>query len=341
MHRPPHRSARYHESVSTRWSDFPRTAPYPERIADDPPFVPARHLALERPSHCLTLTELGYDPTSLDVPAAVAATSCFRVLSDEGVEALHHVCKQLEPFATSNPRVARNVRGGVYRSRFLRELALSPLITAHMSELLGTPLAPHGMPHQLAHLNFQPLTPGANVDKWHWDTLQVDYVMFVSDPNAVEGGEFQYFHGTREEMAALRERGDAVPVDRVIAPRMPGAGYAVLMQGEHVVHQARGIAAGERITLVNGYTYLDPGSRDYTAIGQLMHADPAAVVTAEYARHMALRCRARLAAAIDRPDFEADAQSQADSLRRARRELDAAIEQLESIEQEDMRHFGD
>jgi len=34
---------------------------------------------------------------------------------------------------------------------------------------------------------------GYGIDKWHYDTLQVDYVMFVTDPNEVEGGEFQYF----------------------------------------------------------------------------------------------------------------------------------------------------
>ena len=122
---------------------------------------------------------------------------------------------------------------------------------------------------------------------------------------------------------------------------MPGPGFAVLMQGDHVVHQARGIKEGERITLVNGYTYLDPAARDYTAIGQLVHADPERTVLAEYARHMALRCRSMLSDCIERPDFELDAEQQAQRLRRARFELDDAIAQLESLRDEDMRHFGD
>lgn len=321
---------------------FPIEGPYAEFIKDEPDFDPSVHLALEHPESSLSLADLGYQASTVDNAVTdVAATSCFRVLSNEGVEALYHVCKQLEQFTTSNPRVARNVRGGVYRSRFLRDLALSPEVTAHMSELLKTPLAPHGMPHQLAHLNFQPLTPGENVDKWHWDTLQVDYVMFVTDPNAVEGGEFQYFNGTREELAELHAQGHPVPADRIIAPKLPGPGYAVLMQGDHVVHQARGITGGERITLVNGYTYLDSHARDYSALGQLAHADPELTVSAEYARHMALRCHAQLSDAIQRPNFTLDAQSQAKQLRRARQELDDAIMQLESLEKETMRHFGD
>ena len=322
-------------------SQYPTNSPYSESIADDPVFNPAVHLALGQPDRSLSLTDLGYTAQPVGVPTSVAATSCFQILSDEGVAAMYHVCKQLEPFATSNPRIARNVRGGVYRSNFLRDFSASIDVTNHLSELMQTELAPHGMPHQQAHLNFQPFTPSENVDKWHWDTLQVDYVMFVTNPNEVEGGEFQYFNGTRDEMVALRERGESVPTDRISVPEIPGAGYAVLMQGDQVVHQARGIEAGERITLVNGYTYLDSAAKDFCAIGQLVHADPEATVVAEYARHMAIRCESRLHNCIVEPDFNGDAQSQATLLRQARIELDHAIEQLESLTKEELQHFGD
>lgn len=320
---------------------FPRHPPYCERISDDPVFEPAVHLALERPEKLSTLQDFGYEESKRSVPSPIAATSPFRILSDEGVEAMYHVCKQLETFATSNPRVARNVRGGVYRSNFLRDFALSEEVAQHMSELLQTPLSPHGMPHQLAHLNFQPLTPGENVDKWHWDTLQVDFVMFVTDPNNVEGGEFQYFNGTREDMTQLRARAEPVPAERIIAPTFPGPGYAVLMQGENVVHQARGITDGERITLVNGYTYLDAAARDYSALGQLLHADPENIVLAEYARHMALRCHSLLNPCIEQPGFDADKHTLVDQLSRARMELDQAISQLASLQPEEMHHFGE
>lgn len=76
------------------------------------------------------------------------------------MQASFHGRKQSEPFVASNLRVARNVRGGVYRSVFLRYLALSPDVSPRLSELLQTPLTPHGIPHQLAHLHFQPLMPG-------------------------------------------------------------------------------------------------------------------------------------------------------------------------------------
>lgn len=320
----------------------PSTSPKLEQIKDDPVFDPARHLALEQPEYTLSLADLGYgDEIAGTTPTSVAATACFRVLSDEGVAAMYHVCKQLEAFTTSNPRIARNTRGGVYQSNFLRDFSLCPEYAEHLSGIMQSPLLPHAMGHQIAHLNYQPLTVGDSVDKWHYDTLQVDTVMFVTDPKSVEGGEFQYFKGTRDEMAALHQAGQGFPADRIHSPDMPGPGYAVLMQGNYVVHQACGLRKeGERITLVNGFSYADQSTPDYTALGQLFHADPAPVASAEYARHVALRCCRDLEQCINRPDFEASAAEQSRRLAKVRAELDAAIQQLDNAEGEQMRHFG-
>jgi len=322
---------------------FPQTAPDYEPIADDPAFDPAVHLALEQPERVYTLADFGYGEEVVGTtPTEIAATDCFRVLSDEGVAAMQHVCRQLEAFTTSNPRIQRNVRGGAYRSRFLRDFSLDPSVAEHFSAIMQTRLLPLPMPHQLAHLNYQPQTVGENVDKWHYDTLQVDTVMFVTDPTQLAGGEFQYFRGTRDEMAQLHQAGQSIPAERVIAPAMPGPGYVVLMQGNYVVHQAKGLReAGERITLVNGYTYADLDTPDYTAVGQLVHADPPAVVAAEYARHIGLRCVRKLESVINTPAFQLNPRQQAAYLQSIRHELDSAIQHLENAETEAMRHFGD
>lgn len=322
---------------------FPESLPNFAPIADDPVFDPAVHLALGKPEHTYLLDELGYQPSQLTeaTDSAVAATDCFRILSDEGVAAMYHVCKQLEAHTTSNARISRNTRGGVYRSRFIRDLSLSPEITEHLGALLQSPLLPHAMGHQLAHLNYQPLTVGENVDKWHYDTLQVDYVMFVTDPNVVDGGEFQYFRGTRDEMKELHTAGKTIPPERVIAPPIPGAGYAVLMQGNYVVHQARGLQSpGERITFVNGYSFADPAISDFTAFKQLKIVDPAETVYAEYARHMAYRSAQHLQTCINRP-YYGDNDATLAQLQLARAELDLAIDALQDEEDEAIKHFGD
>ena len=102
------------------------------------------------------------------------------------------VARQLEEFTTSNARIARNVRGGVYLSKFLRDLCQCPELTAALSDICGIPVLPHTLPYQLGHLNYNSLEVGENVDKWHVDTLRIDFVMFATDPKLVDGGEFEY-----------------------------------------------------------------------------------------------------------------------------------------------------
>lgn len=322
---------------------FPETSPEFEQIADDPVFNPAIHLALEAPEQILTLSDLGYgEELAGTTPTDIAATTCFRILSEEGAAAMYHVCKQLEVFTTSNPRISRCTRGGVYRSQFMREFCLSKDVTDHLSDIMQTPLLPHAMPHQLGHLNYQPLTVGENIDKWHYDTLQADYVMFVTDPNDVEGGEFQYFKGTRDEMAELKASGQPFPEDRIIAPDLPGAGYAVLIQGNYVVHQAKALLSeGERITLVNGYSYADINIPDYTALDQLVYADPEKLSCAEYTRSLALRCAQQLQPLVNTPNYSLEAAQRIDLLKQARDELNQAIDTLQSYPAQGMRHFGD
>lgn len=326
-----------------RLAHFPDKSPYTEALSDEPKFDPAIHLALETPSRIITMEDLGYDDAIIASSGTnVAATSCFRVLSDAGVEAMYHVCRQLEAYTTSNPRIERNVRGGVYRSKFLRDFSLSQDVAVHLSGIMGTPLMPISIGHQLAHLNFPPTNIGQNVDKWHYDTLQVDTVMFVTDPNAIKGGEFQYFHGTRDEMAQLKECKEQIPSDRIIAPDLPGAGYAVLMQGNYVVHQAKALQQeGERITLVNGYSYADINIRDYTAVDQLLFVEPEGIVGAEYVRHVALRCARHMEKLVNRPDYSLTLDQQAARLEALRTEIDVAISELENAKDGEMRHFGD
>ena len=318
-------------------------SPYVEMIADDPVFAPSVHLALEKPEYTLSLADLGYgDEIKGTTPTQVAATACFRVLSDEGVKAMYHVCKQLEAFTTSNARIDRNTRGGIYRSKFLRDFSRCPELSAHLSEIMQTELLPLTIGHNMAHLNYQPLTVGKNVDKWHIDTLQVDTVMFVTDPNEVKGGEFQYFKGTRDEMARLKASGEVIPTDKIIAPAMPGAGYAVLQQGNYVVHQASALQEeGERITLVNGFSYADMDTPDYTAVDQLVHADPEGIVAAEYSHHVALRAARRLQNLSNQPDFSLSLEQQAAKLREVQAELEQAIHQLENARGSELHHFGD
>ena len=312
-------------------------------LKDEPEFNPSIHLQLEEPTEIISLREFGYSEEDLkDCPSNFGATNIFRILSDEGAACLYEVCKQLEAFTTSNPRIQRNTRGAVYRSKFLRDLCLSPDITELLSRVCGLDLLPHTIPHQLGHLNYAPKEVGENVDKWHVDTLRYDYVMFVTDPKKNEGGAFQYFKGTKAEIAELKERGAPLPAEKVISPEMPGPGYAIMQQGNMVVHQAKGLTApGERITMVNGYIPRNPNYPDYTRYDQLTFADPSHVVTTEYSRHIAMHGQRLLEESIITGGFSEDKEAYAEKLRQAAEMLTSAADQISNSDAATMEHFGD
>lgn len=323
---------------------FPSIAPegYPA-LMKEPEFDPSRHLALERPEKIVTLSDLGYGEDEIaGCPTELGITSVFRVLSDEGAACLLEVARNLAPYARTIERVPRMVRGGTYQSKFLRDLCLCPEITEMISELCGAPMLPHTIPHQLGHLNYNPLTVGQNVDKWHTDTLRVDYVMFVTDPNGIEGGEFEYFHGTRHEMKELTDAGKLPPLERSIAPELPGPGYAVLQQGNKVVHRAKALTAeGERITMVNGYVPGEIGFPDFTRFDQLSLADPEHVCATEYARHVAWMGGEMLRDQIERPAFNSDRDAIAGNLEAVAATLAHAAEEIRKAGTAKMEHFGD
>ena len=84
-------------------------------------------------------------------------------------------------------------------------------MTEHLCSIYSVDVAPHPITSQLGHLNFAPAEIGAAVDKWHHDTLALDYVMMVADPQVLDGGDFEYFVGTKAEVAALADRGERPP----------------------------------------------------------------------------------------------------------------------------------
>ena len=330
--------------ILARQLEFPAAQPdgFPV-LADEPPFEPAHHLALEAPREIRSLRDLGYGADICHAsPTQLAVTSAFRLLSEEGVACLQQVAEELKPSIRSLERISRMVRGGAYQSRFLRDLCLSPDVADFISGLCEAPMAPHTIPHQLGHLNYNPEQTGENVDKWHVDTLRVDYVLFVTDPAGVQGGEFQYFDGTKEEVAALKVEGQALPANRVISPDVPGAGWAVLQQGNHVVHRARGLEApGERVTMVNGYVPLDMAHPDFTRYDQLFLADPAHVSTTEYRRHVAWMARERLQHMISNAPFADDREAAARELEEVAGLLGEAAAGIRAAGSARMEHFGD
>ena len=314
-------------------------------LANEPYFDPNKDLQLEKPAKITLLEEVGYSKEDLkNISTNYAFSSATRILSDEGVGKLYEVLKLLEPFAKSSERIPRMVRGGVYQSKYLRELCLSQDITKFFSEIANIKLQPHTIPHQLGHINYNPLERGKNIDKWHTDTLRYDYVLFVTDPNKVEGGEFEYFLGTKNQMEDLHLKGLKIPNDKIISLKPPGPGYAVFLHGNMIVHRAKGIdSEGERITLVNGYVAKDLiQNPDFTNFEESYLADPKHVGTAEYAKHTALIAKEHLDQCINDNTFSEDREKYIKELSDASQILNEAIDKIRKVGiKATSKHFGD
>lgn len=293
---------------------FPSTLPpgY-SYLEDEPVFDPVVDLSLERPDSSVTLADLGYSEAFRgNYGSELAVTAPFRLLSDDGVARLRGVIDRLQPYIRRNRKTGRVpavLRGTAYRSRFVRDLSLSPEVTAFLSGVGGTELVPTSYPHQLAHLNFPPEDLArANVG-WHHDENAFVLVLMVHDPNTVEGGDFEFFDGTRHAGHDVLDRDGDIPASQRVTPRFPGAGYAVLMQGSAILHRAAPLnRPGDRISLVTSYDtkdvrFPDP-NRFYFVAGGFGDVDPNARLErycryVDYARHMAWRTRGRLADFID------------------------------------------
>lgn len=304
-----------------------------EWLDDEPGFDPGIHLAIEPPKVLTWLTDLGYKQTDIASTATpIAFSEPFRVLSPLGASVMLDTARRLEPFkARARERIENMVRGGCYRSRWLRDLCLSPEVTEAMAQIYGVPVAPHSMPVHLGHMNFAPTTVGEPVDKWHHDTLALDYVMMVTDPANLPGGRFEIFLGTKGEASALAAEGRQPPDDRILRPKFPGPGWAIALHGNMVVHRGASLTkAAERITMVNGYVGLDRRVDDQSRSRDLIGVDDPGVLATEWARHAAWRGMGRLGLLVDELQFGIGSNSAADQLESAIVDVRRAIDDLRS-----------
>ncbi|KRV46990.1 hypothetical protein AQ490_09520 [Wenjunlia vitaminophila] len=316
-------------------------------LEDEPEFDPRTDLQLEPPQELTNLRDLGYDTGfEIDFPSPLAVTSALRVLSDTGVEKTRKVIKRLLPHAvhSPDPRVAPVLHGAVYRSRFLRDLSLSPEVAAFFSEIAGTDLVPTALPFNLAQINYVHPQPEQAIEGWHHDDTGLSMLLVVHDPSHLDGGRFQYFHGTRQEAAGYARNRLCLPADRVVSPVLPGPGYAVLMQGSALVHRDEPLwTPGERYTLGSCYDSPDP---EHTAPNRTYFPDetdtdhlfdPETQVErlcryVDFARHKAWRARGRLDAFLREVPWTDDRELIVRQLTEAVREVVEAVNLLRGDE---------
>lgn len=305
-------------------------------------FDPDRHLRLEEPDEIVMLADLGYDEAEIETKATpVAASSPFRILSDEGAAVMLDVARRLRTFARpAGNRIERMSRGGCYRSRWLRDLCTSPAVTDHLERIYGTAVSPHPMPVHLGHINYEPSSIDSSIDKWHHDTLPLDYVMMVTDPARAPGGRFEYFVGTKHEAASMAAQDRTPPPARTVSPDFAGPGYAIALHGDMVVHRAAPLdRPAERISMVNGYTALDTSLDDQSRTADLIIVDDHESLWTEWAKTAAWRARGQLQSLIDGLEFTSDRDAVIAALEGAVGDVQRAIDEMRAGERM-TEHYG-
>lgn len=323
---------------------FPRELPSGyAALPGEPAFDPARHLALEPPRQTWRLADLGYTAQDIRHCASdVAVAGPFRLLSEEGTALAQSIALTLRELSQASDRTAKYVAGGVYRSKFLRDLCNCPAITEFISGIAGCALLPHSMPSQQLYLNYAPDDPAQAVDTWHLDSIGFDYVVLLSDPKTFSGGEFQFFLGTKGEAAGLLRTDEVglteanardLPPSRVVSAAFPRAGYALFQQGTLVVHRAtRLMQRAERITMVPGLVARDTRWPDPTKDTVADWGEPG--ILAEFARHKAWLSQAKLAELIEHLRSGSPAPDIRDQLRRSIDDVLGAVSVLDRIAKE-------
>ena len=262
----------------------------PGLTAKELEFDESKHLDLGYPEVIKRLDkDMNYDAETVKaLPSDYGCCSAFRVMSEEGSRVLNHVLAAIDKYAVSSPRIPKVNRGVTFRHQFLNKLGHSPALLRLVSKLAGCELIYHPMRIQQLHTNLKPqdiVVPGSgdasgkpnvlkrNIDRWHCDTTGFVVVLFCTDPDAYEGGELQYFNGTRDEGtrllsasktataldpstaaagagAGVERSSGGLPADRVLNVGRQQLGFGVFMQGCRVFHQVTPVLRGEQRTTV-------------------------------------------------------------------------------------------
>ncbi len=328
----------------TREAPLPFPEERPEQylpLSGEPVFEPGKHLALEAPHSVISLQELGYSSDTItQSPSAFGVSAAFRILSAEGLATMNEICRLIYPNrndgdGTGKARLGSFARGAGYRSRFIRDFCDSVELAEHLSNIAGVRLGRHSVPAVACGINYAPEDITRAVDNWHVDSVAFDVVLMLSDPESIDGGEFQIFMGTKGEGQMLLDiRGEEgrdaeLPRDRVKTIDFPAAGFGFLQQGNLIFHRAcRLNRPAERVTMIPSFEVLPAATQDATnTVNMMGWSDPG--LPAELARREVWRTAARLNDLLDTISLADDQ----DALRRliedALGPLDALRESLE------------
>ncbi|KAI9373638.1 hypothetical protein BJX61DRAFT_541595 [Aspergillus egyptiacus] len=230
-------------------------------------FDPKQHLAYSPPEKIHKMADFGLDgagisPNAISEPFPLFTEDAIRQMRAEIFsEPVLAECQYASSFCTNM------IRGmGHSRAPFIYDVWKHPDVLSKISDVAGIDLVPV-FDWDIANINVavkddydEPQTKNNGAVKpvdvdddnvpafaWHYDSFPFVCVVMLSDCTGMIGGE-----------TAIR-----LPWGDVKKVRGPAMGYAVIMQGRYLEHQAlKALGGRERITMVTAFRPRDPLVRD-------------------------------------------------------------------------------
>jgi hypothetical protein len=313
---------------------------------------PQIHLNLTTPKQVVL-----YEPTfpSHPVPppkyprgsrSTLAYTEPFQLLSPKGIEDLRKVVDYnlkhaVDGTTQKDTRIPLCLRGMGYRSQFIRDMNTCPVTLKFLSDIAGTKLVPSDYETSWGHTNIGVIGRDLAVDQWHIDSVPFVLVILLSDMSNAKGGDLQVIKKSPYQAAFQRiaQTQNNIPEEEVLTVNYPSQGCAIFMQGSHMVHHVTPVeyAKERRITVVNSYQAADPRYPDDTRLGVFKNEPETCFY--EFARHRAIRARARLDEFLQQPKWVSDPLENAKELRHVANELSEAVDILTLVKDDAVQFY--
>ncbi|KAK6381895.1 hypothetical protein LTR65_010935 [Meristemomyces frigidus] len=264
-------------------------------------FDPKEHLTYEQPKSVIMMKDIGYSedtgisPVAVSEPFRLFSTECIQKFRDEALSD-----QVMQSCSFKSNLAPCSVRGYATKyAPFIYDAWHDPDTLSTISKIAGVDLIPM-MNYEIGHINISvksekqaseeraaiererksyaedegiagcPWEDDKPVVGWHTDSYPFVCVTMLSDCTNMVGGE-----------TALRTgNGDVMKV------RGPQMGYAVVMQGRYITHQAlRALGAQERITMVTSFRPKSPFLADDTVLTTVRPISDLSQVYYEFGRY--------------------------------------------------------
>ncbi|KAL0935945.1 uncharacterized protein CTRU02_208160 [Colletotrichum truncatum] len=274
-------------------------------------FNPDQHLAFVEDPKKLMLKDVAL-PEDIGI-STVAASEPFPLFTEEAIKTMRQEIFTTEVWENclhSTEFSPCQLRGHCPKyAPFMNQAWNDPKTLEIISKVAGVDLIPN-IEYEIGNINISiqsasndkakvEAKSGDNlsVTKWHYDAFPFVCVVMMSDATNMLGGETAIKTGTGE----------------VLKVRGPQMGYAVVLQGRYVEHQAlAAIGGAERITMITSFRPRDPCIKDDSVLTSIRPISELSELYYQWAKYRAEVVQERLKAMLKTLEENHEAGKQTD-----------------------------